>query len=505
MRRKMSKVNIILGSPGTGKTHTLLSIVDQKLAEGAHPYNIAFLAFTRKAAHEARDRALIKFNLEEKDLMYFKTLHSFAYHRLGMVKSDVMNKNNYEEFGNEFGMDVGNVYVNDEIGLTRIDNMQLNEVNQCRLRGRDLHDHYQRTPRLNGEVSWFSFKRAKESFEEFKNKRQLFDFTDFLDNFVQRGEVPPLDFVFIDEAQDLCNLQWAMLRKICKYAKKVYISGDDDQAIYRWLGADVEYFIGMEGEVQVLHQSYRCAQAIQDLSRTIIQRVGHRRPKEWIGTNQRGLVEYHAHSGSVNVHEGEWFILAATNYMLDDIQRDVRTQGLLYTRKGQPSISKTVQNAIDSWKRLGKGEFITLDEVKSIYSYLSLGTGVERGYKTLRTADKEAYEIEELVNHQGLLVAGLPWDVALDKVSDRDVLYARAIEQRNHSLSDNPQVHLSTIHGAKGGEADNVMLFTDISRATREEMEINPDDTHRLFYVGVTRARKELHIIKPQQYNGYDI
>jgi superfamily I DNA/RNA helicase len=146
-----------------------------------------------------------------------------------------------------------------------------------------------------------------------------------------------------------------------------------------------------------------------------------------------------------------------------------------------------------------------LDEVKSIYSYLSLGTGVERGYKTLRTADKEAYEIEELVNHQGLLVAGLPWDVALDKVSDRDVLYARAIEQRNHSLSDNPQVHLSTIHGAKGGEADNVMLFTDISRATREEMEINPDDTHRLFYVGVTRARKELHIIKPQQYNGYDI
>ena len=501
----MAKVNIILGSPGTGKTHTLLSIVDQKLAEGAHPYNIAFLAFTRKAAHGARNRALIKFNLEEKDLMYFQTLHSFAYHRLGMVKSDVMNKSNYEEFGNEFGMDVGNVYVNDEIGLTRIDNMQLNEANQCRLRGRDLHDHYQRTPRLNGEVSWFSFKRAKESFEEFKNKRQLFDFTDFIDNFVQHGEVPPLDFVFIDEAQDLCNLQWAMLRKICKYAKKVYISGDDDQAIYRWLGADVEYFIGMEGEVQVLRQSHRCAQAIQNLSRTIIQRVRHRRPKEWIGTNEKGLVEYHAHSRSVNVHEGEWFILASTNYMLDDIQRDVRTQGLLYTRKDQPSISRTVQDAIDSWKRLGEGEPITLDAVKTIYSYLSLGTGVQRGYKTLRTADKETYDIEELVNHQGLLVAGLPWDVALDKVSDRDVLYARAIEQRNRSLTDKPQIHLSTIHGAKGGEADNVMLFTDISRSTREEMEINPDDTHRLFYVGVTRARKELHIIKPQQYNGYDI
>jgi len=501
----MAKINIVLGPPGTGKTHTLLGIVDQKLAEGAHPYNIAFLAFTKKAAHEARSRALIKFNLEEKDLMYFQTLHGFAYHRLGLTTSDVISKSNYEEFGEEFGMDMGNIYVNNDIGLTTLDNKLLNESNQARLRCRDLRDHYQKTSSLNVETSWFSFKRARESFDEFKNKRQLLDFTDFLDNFTQTGEVPPLDFVFIDEAQDLCKLQWRMLRKICKSAKQVYISGDDDQAIYRWLGADVEYFIGLEGEVQTLNQSLRCAQAIQYLSQTIIQRVQHRRPKKWIGTKQKGLVEYHAYSGSVNVHEGEWLILATTNYMLDDIQHDIRASGLLYTRKGKPSLSDTLKNAIASWKRLGQGENITLDEVKNIYSYISSGTGIKRGYKALKTAHDETYDDEALVRHQGLLVSGLPWDVALDKVGDRDVVYARAIEERNYSLTDKPKIHLSTIHGAKGGEADNVMLFTDISRATHEEMEINPDDTHRLFYVGVTRARNELHIIKPRQSRGYDI
>jgi len=502
MRSDMAKVNIILGSPGTGKTHTLLGIVEKKLAEGAHPYNIAFLAFTTKAAHEARDRAMEKFNLEEKDLMYFQTLHAFAYHRLGLTKSEVISKSNYEEFGTAFGMDVGNVYVNDEIGSTTLDNQLLNEANQARLRCRDLRDHYQQ---IKLDASWFSFKKAKESYEEFKNKRQLLDFTDFIDNFIQTGEVPPLDFVFIDEAQDLCALQWKMLRKICKFAKEVYISGDDDQAIYRWLGADVEYFIEMKGEVQVLHQSHRCAQAIQDLSQVIIQKVQHRRPKKWIGTAEKGLVKYHAYPGSVNIHKGEWYVLASANYMLNDIQREIRIQGLLYTFKGKLPISKKLLNSVDSWKRLNEGKEITLEEVKDIYSYISSGTGIERGYKSLKTADKETYDTEELVMHQGLLVSGQPWDVALDKVGDSDLLYLRAMEQRNHYITDEPKIHVTTIHGAKGGEAENVMLFTDISQKTFEEMQINPDDTHRLFYVGVTRARKELHIIKPQRYNGYDI
>ena len=47
----------IFGPPGTGKTTTLLNMVDKALEAGTPPQSIGFLAFTRKAANEAKERA----------------------------------------------------------------------------------------------------------------------------------------------------------------------------------------------------------------------------------------------------------------------------------------------------------------------------------------------------------------------------------------------------------------------------------------------------------------
>ena len=72
----------IFGPPGTGKTTALLNMVDDALQSGIAPMNIAFLAFTRKAANEAKERAAARFNLDpKKDLFYFRTLHSLALTR----------------------------------------------------------------------------------------------------------------------------------------------------------------------------------------------------------------------------------------------------------------------------------------------------------------------------------------------------------------------------------------------------------------------------------------
>ena len=69
----------IFGPPGTGKTTKLLDMVDQNLSSGIASTDIAFLAFTRKAANEAKERASLRFNLDpNKDLFYFRPLHSLA-------------------------------------------------------------------------------------------------------------------------------------------------------------------------------------------------------------------------------------------------------------------------------------------------------------------------------------------------------------------------------------------------------------------------------------------
>ena len=76
---------IVLGPPGTGKTTTLLNEVEKYLKE-TDPNRIGYFSFTQKAAYEARDRAMAKFNYSEDDLPYFRTLHSLAFRQLESKK-----------------------------------------------------------------------------------------------------------------------------------------------------------------------------------------------------------------------------------------------------------------------------------------------------------------------------------------------------------------------------------------------------------------------------------
>jgi superfamily I DNA/RNA helicase len=76
--------------------------------------------------------------------------------------------------------------------------------------------------------------------------------------------------------------------------------------------------------------------------------------------------------------------------------------------------------------------------------------------------------------------------------------YMLAARRRGEKLRATPRVRLSTIHSAKGAEADHVVLMTEMARRTHKEMENNPDDERRVWYVGVTRAREKLTIVNSQ-------
>ena len=71
---------IILGPPGTGKTTKLLELVNEYISNGIEPMDIGYFSFTKKAATEAKTRAIEKFKTyDEADFPYFRTLHSLAF------------------------------------------------------------------------------------------------------------------------------------------------------------------------------------------------------------------------------------------------------------------------------------------------------------------------------------------------------------------------------------------------------------------------------------------
>lgn len=65
-------------------------------------------------------------------------------------------------------------------------------------------------------------------------------------------------------------------------------------------------------------------------------------------------------------------------------------------------------------------------------------------------------------------------------------------------LTQRPKIRVSTIHGAKGAQADHVILLTDMAWRTHKEMNMNPEDEARTWYVATTRAKQKLTIVRPQ-------
>ena len=289
-----------------------------------------------------------------------------------------------------------------------------------------------------------------------------------------------------------------MVEQIEQKAKKLYIAGDDDQAIYRWAGADVNYFLNLQGDTRVLKQSFRIPSKIHKLANNFVQRISNRKLKTWNPTQDGGTINWHSSPEHVDMSEGNWLVLARNGYLLHSLEEQCRREGYIYERGNNSSINRKLLDAIVSWEKLRKGEAVEPSSVKTVYNYITSGKGIERGFKKLLGMDDEAlYNIQDLKNEYGLRTEEI-WHEALDRIGQRDREYIIAALRRGEKLTQNARIRFSTIHGAKGAEADNVLVLTDVSPRAYEEYQVHPDDETRVFYVALTRARKNLHLVMPK-------
>ncbi len=507
---------LILGPPGTGKTTRLLEFIEQSIKDGVSPSSIGFVAFTRKAATEARERAMKKFKLKSEKLPWFRTLHSLAYNTLGLMREELFGPQECAELGRILGVTIrmsftswdDNVVAGEMGGVGSammfLDNLARVRCEQLKTTYHTFGDH---------TVSWSRLEHFSRTFAAYKQKNNLVDYTDMLHNFIEDEDAftPPLKMVIVDEAQDLTQLQWRMVQRLCSHSAvdKVVIAGDDDQAIYEWSGADVDTFLLLEGYVKetvVLNVSHRLPSSIWKFANTISGRIKNRYEKKWTPrTGSKGSVTYVHTVEDLPLEEGEWLILTRNRCFLEAITNYCYSQGLAFScvvkglsPLGDGSETGGKFEVIKWWEDLRKGRKITGLQARRIYEYLPVGKdkGVARGHKLIPNIDDfDEVDLDHLIQHCGLSTRAI-WHKAFTRIPASEREYFISL-LRNGEKPTTPRIHVSTVHSVKGGEADNVALLHEMTGKTYNGYLTQPEPEHRVWYVGATRARKNLFILDP--------
>ena len=254
----------------------------------------------------------------------------------------------------------------------------------------------------------------------------------------------------------------------------MYLAGDDDQAIFAWAGADVNRFINEPAKERVLRYSRRVSQAVQMQSNFPISKImGLRKGKEYLPRKHLGISYYITDFNHVDLKKGKWLILTRTKSNLLQIMKDLKKKNLYYqTNKGKSykvSLYKAAE-AYTKWCKEG-----ALDE-------------------------KEIAEVRDFIPN-GSWDAKVPW---YDKFSEdqKEILYLRNLIASEEKLNEPARIWLSTIHAAKGGEEDNVILSLHQGSKVQKGISLSvdkQDEEHRVWYVGITRARNNLYKLKSKK------
>ena len=488
----------LFGPPGTGKTTKLLKYVKTFLKLGTPIDKIGYFAFTTKAANEAIDRMLDYHTaFQRKDLKYFRTLHSLAFTRLGLKKSEVLQDEHYEDIGRRLGIQM-TVYSNGQetTGFVDSSSEYFNLINAARIKEISIEEEYN-TDMYSQDMNKQLLQIISDELQNYKDSYKLVDFTDMIERFNVSKLCPNFDVVFIDEAQELSPIQWKMVDIIRKNSKYVILAGDDDQAIYGWAGANVKKF---QQEISkkdiILPQSYRVPQSVQNLADKILDLISPNRRvlKNWKARDERGVVNYIVDIEDVPLHEGNWLVLARYNDRLSKLMPSLKDRGIYFQYKGRKSYKVSLFRTILNYTRWQKGELLSLSEVKDILECIG---------SNLKPTEEKMYDLSEFG-----LDKTVNWFDEF-QVDYEECLYIREMLSYGEKLSQDARVKLSTIHAAKGGEADNVLLILDNTKTIREASEKSIDkfdEEHRVWYVGVTRTKQNLYIMAAKKEDqGYEI
>jgi DNA helicase-2/ATP-dependent DNA helicase PcrA len=534
---KMPK-HIILGAPGTGKTTKLLSIIEGKLIQGIHPKDICFCSFSKAAATEAKERAITKFGFSKEEITYFGTIHALCFRKFCFDKKKLSQKElakffesirlDYKLVRNDEDL-ITNEYSYDEPGNIVLDFYDKLRINFCKTifefnSINDLKSNFNSLPmseeRFNDLFSnSFDLYKVLVKYEEFKLENNFVDFIDMLLLAYKSKWVIPTEILIVDEFQDLSPLQYELYKIWSNNKKEVYIAGDDDQTIYRFICANSEFLFDEINNLKdndekiILDRTYRLSKNLHKYCKQYIKEHlrGKREYKNVESFKEGGeIIEEYVNNDLSSVlnyirEEKFTYILFRTNYYKKLFLENVLVpNGIIYHEiRGQSIWNERTVNLFNASVKLNNKKNLTYKEVNYLienipFKFKLLKRGLKSSFSSL--AKKEIYSISDLIE--------LGFQISFFSFIEYEKLYSilditpelkKAFLSANKVILEYPfKLKIGTIHSAKGKEADDVIIFKDIPNRISKEL-VNSklwDDEVRIFYVGMTRAKERLIILR---------
>lgn len=578
---------LVLAGPGSGKTRVITHRIAWLLCQGVSPQHVLALTFTNKAAEEMKTRLA---RLVPNARVWVSTFHRFAAHLL---------REHAPLVGLEAGYSIYDTATAQQVLVQAMEETECHVVTPVQLAAA--------ISRAKNELvlpaDWARAGLHGPKADAYAHYQQLLaranavDFDDLLmlatlmlkDHPELRAALDARHrYILVDEYQDTNLAQYLLVRAISQDYPNLAVTGDPDQSIYGWRGANLKNILEFERDyprvrVVRLEQNYRSTQRILSAARRLISYNQLRKEKALFTENEPGLPVRLAHYSTEEreaagiarsiadaVAAGrrrfrDFAVFYRVNALSRPIEDALRRAGIPYQvvnglaffdrqevkdvlsylmllhnpRDNQAllriincpprEIGKTTIERLRAHARerglplletcrqagliesLPKRAAVAVARFVSLYDRLAVHVHEpvealmghvlhETGYAEFLTGSELPEDHERLVNLQELLSLARQFDESdLEERRLEGFVESCALVNESDAWDDSAdRVTLMTLHAAKGLEfpvvfivaLENNILPHERSREEEQSLE----EERRLFFVGMTRAREELHL-----------
>jgi len=371
---------LVIAGPGSGKTRVITRRIAYLIFCGIRPWNILAITFTNKAAGEMRRRVD---DLVEERGVWISTFHSFCARQLRRWADRLGYGRDFTIFDSDDSRKLITQIIKDE-ELLKEDWQPASVQAAISSHKSQLNtaDDVARLAESTGEARQSVMARIYRRYQAELRRANCMDFDDLLMQMVLllRRDADAVQrlaaqhqFVLVDEFQDTNQSQYEIVRLLSQGHRNLCATGDPDQSIYGWRGAEIRNILNFESDfpdakVVFLERNYRSTGTILEAADAVVARNLKRKKRRLYTTNPEGE-KIHITAFEDGAREAQ----AAAERIAENIAAGVGPDEIAVFYRVNWLSRQFEEALIDNgiaYQIVGGVEFYNRREVKDVLSYL---------------------------------------------------------------------------------------------------------------------------------------